>query len=151
MPTQHVFPQFAIGVGNGNISLNSGTWKIALGNAAGPIALTTAGISTAKLFSDWTAIVAEITGTGYTAGGLAVASPTWTAGGTSNAIATFTSGTNPSWPGSTFTANQAVLYQSSASTIQLAAFWDFAGAVSVTAQTFLLTINAAGFFNATAS
>lgn len=148
--TQHIFPQFAIGVGTGAINLSSGTWKIALGNAAGPVTQATSGISTAKVFTDWTAIVAEISGTGYTAGGLAVVSPTWVAGGTNNAVATFTSSTNPQWPGSTFSANQAVLYQSSASGYQLACFWDFAGAISVTAQTFLLTINAAGFFDATA-
>lgn len=149
--TGHVFPQFALGLAASNITLPGGTWKVALGNAAGPIALATAGISTAKLFTDWTAIVTEISGTGYTAGGVAVASPTFTAGGTSNSVATFTSATNPSWSTATFTANQAVLYQSSASTYQLACFWDFGGAVSVTAATFTATINANGLLTATAS
>ena len=115
----HVFPQFIIGVNLGDISLPGGTWKVALGNVAGPISLATAGVSTAKLFSDWTAIVPDITGPGYTAGGVAVASPTWSAGGANNSIATFTSSTNPSWTTATFSANQAVLYQSSASTYQL--------------------------------
>jgi hypothetical protein len=149
--TQHNFPQFAIGVGNGNINLSSGTWKVALGNAAGPVTLATSGISTAKLFTDWTAIVAEITGAGYIAGGVTVSAPTWLAGGTNNATATFTSATNPSWTGATFSANQAVLYQSSASGYQLACFWDFGGSIPVSSQTFLLTINAAGFFNGVAS
>src|SRR5271155_4120478 len=117
--TGHVFPQFFIGVAAGDISLPGGTWKMALGNAAGPIGLATAGISTAKLFTDWTAIVAEITGTGYTAGGVTVSAPPLAAGGSNNSIATFTSGTSPSWAGATFTANQAVLYQSSAGTYQL--------------------------------
>lgn len=149
--TQHIFPQFSIGEALGNITLGSGTWKVALGNAAGPITLATAGISTAKLLTDWTAIVAEITGTGYTAGGVTVVSPGYTLGGTSNSVATYTSGTNPSWPGATFTGvNQAVLYQSSASTYQLACFWDFGGSISVTAQTFLLSL-ATGFFTDTVS
>lgn len=149
--TQHMFPEFIIGAGLGDITFPGGTWKIALGNAAGPITLATSGISTAKLFTDWTAIVTEITGTGYTTGGVAVTSPTWTVGGTNNTVMTFTSGTNPSWSGSTLTANQAVLYQSSASTIQLAAFWDFGGAVSSTGSTYTLTINGSGLLTATAS
>ena len=149
--TGHIFPQFVIGVAAGNVNLSGGTWKVALGDATGPISLSTAGISTAKLFTDWTAIVTEITGTGYTTGGITVVSPTWAAGGSNNATATFTSGTNPAWTASTFTCNQAVLYQSSASTIQLCAFWDFGGAIPVTSEGFTAFINAAGLFNAIAS
>jgi hypothetical protein len=149
--TGHVFPEFMLGLAASEITLPGGTWKVALGNAAGPIGLATAGISTAKLFTDWTAIVTEITGTGYTTGGVAVTSPTFAAGGTNNSVATFTSGTNPAWTTATFSANQAVLYQSSASTIQLGAFWDFGGSVSVTAGTFTLTINASGLLTATVS
>lgn len=149
--TQHVFPQFMIGVSLADINLNGGTWKIALGDAAGPISLSTSGISTAKLFTDWTAIVAEISGTGYTAGGVTVTGLSFSAGGTNNSVATFTTATNPAWTSATFTANQAVLYQSSASTYQLAAFWDFGGAVSVSSNTFTLTIGANGLLTATAS
>jgi hypothetical protein len=149
--TGHVFPQFMLGLAAGDITLPGGTWKVALGDAAGPIGLATSGISTAKLFTDWTAIVTEITGTGYTAGGVAVSSPTFTAGGSNNSVATFTSATNPQWTSATFTANQAVLYQSSASTYQLGAFWDFGGALTVTGATFIATINASGFLTATAA
>lgn len=148
--TQHIFPQFAIGVGNGHINLATGTFKVALSNASGPITQATSGVSTAKTLTDWKAIAAEITGTGYTAGGLLVSSPTWVAGGTNDAVATFDSTTNPSWAGATFSANQAVLYQSDATTYQLVAFWDFGGSVPVSSNTFVLTIDAAGFFDATA-
>jgi hypothetical protein len=152
MTTGHVFPQFALGLAAGNISLPGGTWKVALSNAAGPISLSTSGVSTAKLFTDWTTnVAAEIGGGGYTAGGVAVSSPTFTAGGSNNSIATFTSGTNPSWSSVTFTANQAILYQSSASTYQLGCFWDFGGAVPVTSSVFTLTINANGLLTATVS
>jgi len=150
--TGHVFPQFALGLAASNITLPGGTWKVALSNAAGPVSLSTSGVSTAKLFTDWTAnVAAEITGTGYTAGGVAVSSPTFTAGGTNNSVATFTSGTNPSWSSASFTANQAILYQSSASTYQLGCFWDFGGAITITAATFTLTINANGLLTATVS
>lgn len=149
--TAHVLPQFAIGLGLGDIAMTGGTYKVALGDAAGPIGLATSGISTAKLFTDWTAIVTEITGTGYTAGGATVTSPTFTAGGTNNSVATWTSGTNPAWTSATFTANQAVFYESSASTYQLICFWDFGGAISVTGGTFTLSINGSGLLTATAS
>lgn len=150
--TGHVFPQFALGLAASDITLPGGTWKIALSDAAGPIGLSTSGVSTAKLWTDWTTnVAAEITGTGYTAGGVTVSSPTFTAGGANNSVATFTSSTNPSWTSATFTANQAILYQSSASTYQLAAFWDFGGAVPVTSSTFTLTINASGLLTATVS
>jgi len=149
--TGHVFPQFIIGLNAHNIALAGGTYKVALGNAAGPIGLATAGISTATLFTDWTAIVTEITGTGYTAGGATVSAPTFAAGGSNNSIATWTSASNPNWTTATFTANQAVFYESSASTNQLIAFFDFGGSVSVAGQTFTLTINASGLLTATVS
>jgi hypothetical protein len=149
--TAHVFPQFIIGMNAGNIVLTGGTYKVALGNAAGPIGLATAGISTAKLFTDWTAIVTEITGTGYSAGGTAVSAPTFTAGGSNNSVSTWTSASNPNWTTATFSANQAVFYESSASTYQLICFWDFGGSISVAGQTFTLSINASGLLTATAS
>jgi hypothetical protein len=150
--TAHVFPQFIIGMNAGNIALTGGTYKVALSNTAGPVTEATSGISTAKLFTDWTAnVAAEITGTGYTAGGATVSSPTFTAGGTNNTVATWTSASNPNWTTATFTANQAVFYESSASTIQLICWWDFGGAVSVTASTFTLTISGSGLLTATAS
>jgi hypothetical protein len=37
--TGHVFPQFIIGMNAGDIALGSGTAKIALSNATGPIGL----------------------------------------------------------------------------------------------------------------
>lgn len=147
----HVFPQFAIGLANGDINLTTGTYKVALGNSGTTITLATSGISTAKLFTDWTSIVTEISGTGYTAGGATVSSPTFVAGGTNDTVATWTDSTNPSWTTATFTANQAVFYESSASTYQLICFWDFGGAVSVTASTFQLTISGSGLLTATAS
>jgi hypothetical protein len=149
--TGHVFPQYIIGLNAHNIAMTGGTYKVALGNAAGPIGLATAGISTATLFTDWTAIVTEITGTGYTAGGATVSSPTFAAGGSNNSVATWTSASNPNWTTATFTANQAVFYESSASTNQLICFFDFGGSVSVAAQTFTLAINGSGLLTATVS
>jgi hypothetical protein len=150
--TGHVFPQFMLGLAASDITVPGGTWKVALSNAAGPVGLATSGVSTAQLFTDWTSnVAAEISGTGYAAGGVTAASPTFTAGGLSSSVATFTSATSPSWANATFTANQAILYQSSAATYQLAAFWDFGGGVLSSNQTFTLTINTSGLLTATVS
>jgi hypothetical protein len=146
--TAHVFPQFAQGIGEKLMNLPADTLKVALSNAAGPITLATSGVQAAKLFTDWaTNVAAEITGTGYTAGGLALAGVSWT---TTADVTTLTC-SNPQWTGATFTANQAVFYDSSASTIQLICFWDFGGSVSVTDGPFTLGINASGLYTHTAS
>lgn len=152
MATAHVFPQLIIGINAGNITLGSGTTKVALSNTPGPVTLATPGIATATLFTDWTSNVApEITGTGYSAGGATITGLSFAAGGTNDAVATWTTATNPNWTSATFTANQAILYQSSASTNQLICFWDFGGPVPVIAGTFTLVIAANGLLTAIAS
>ena len=71
--TGHVFPQFIIGMNAGHIAFAGGTYKMALSDVAGPVTLATSGVSTATLFTDWTSnVAAEITGSGYTAGGVTV-------------------------------------------------------------------------------
>ena len=125
---------------------------MALSDVAGPVTLATSGVSTATLFTDWTSnVAAEITGSGYTAGGVTVTGLSFTAGGSNNSITTLTTAANPTWTTSTFTANQAILYESSASTNQLIAFWDFGGAISVAGGTFIATVNGSGLLTATAS
>jgi hypothetical protein len=148
--TGHIFPQFIQSLAAGHVNLSADTFKIGLSNVTGPITLATSGVSTATTWSQWkTNVAAEITGTGYAAGGVAVASPTWAAGGANNSVSTLASSTNPSWTSATITANQAVLYDST--TGYLVAFWDFGGAVSVTASTLTLAINAAGLATVTTS
>jgi len=85
------------------------------------------------------------------AGGTAVSAPTFTAGGSNNTVSTWTSASNPNWTTATFSANQAVFYESSAATIQLICWWDFGGSISVARQTFTLAINASVLLTATAS
>jgi hypothetical protein len=146
--TAHVFPQHYQGLAQKLQALNTDALKVALGNAAGPITLATTGIQAAKTFSDWTAIVAEITGTGYTAGGLALTGVTVS---TSGNVCTLTC-SNPVWPSSTITANQAVFYDSTAGTEQLICFWDFGGTATPSVNgNFTLTVSGSGLLTATAS
>ncbi len=146
--TAHVFPQFALGLAQKLQNLASDSIYVALSDAAGPITLATSGVQAAKLWTDWTSnVAAEITGTGYSAGGLLLSGVSSTVTGD---VWTLTA-SNPSWTNSTFTANQAIFYDQSASTEQLIAFWDFGGAVSDVAGTFTLNINASGIVTNTVS
>ncbi len=143
--TAHVFPQFAQLAMSKSDNWSSDTLMVALSDVTGPVTLSTSGVQAAKTWSDWkTNVAAEITGTGYTAGGVAL---TGVSLATSGDVATL-SCSNPSWTGATFTANQAVFYDSV--TGDLVVFWDFGGAVSVTSGTFTLD-TAAGIVTATAS
>jgi len=93
----------------------------------------------------------EITGTGYTAGGVTLSSVT----------ASYNSGTkvwtfdcaNPTWTTATFTADGAVVYQSTGtdSTSVLLAYTDFGGSQSPVADTFTLTVPSGGIFTRTVS
>lgn len=146
--TAHVFPQFQLGLASKLQNLSSDTLKVALSNTAGPVTLATTGVQAAKLFTDWTSnVAAEITGTGYTAGGQTLTS---VASSVTGNVWTF-SAASPAWTTSTITANQAIFYDSTASTEQLICFWDFGGAVSDTAGTFTLTVSGSGIVTATAS
>lgn len=141
--TAHVFPQFGDASFKKLVDLSADTLMVALGNAAGPITLSTPGIQAAKTLADWKAIVPEITGTGYSAGGLAL---TGVAVSSSGNVETLTA-TSPVWPSSTITANQAVWYDSTAG--RLIAFWDFGGAQSSSGGPFTLTISGSGIITAT--
>jgi hypothetical protein len=144
--TAHVFPQFQLGLASKLQNLSSDSIMCALSNTAGPVGLATSGVQAAKLWTDWkTNVAAEISGTGYTAGGQLLTGVSSTVTGN---VWTLTA-TSPAWTSSTITANQAIFYDSTASTEQLIAFWDFGGAVSDTSGTYTLTINASGIVTAT--
>jgi hypothetical protein len=148
--TAHVFPQWALGAASKLQNLAAtDTLKVGLSNVAGPVTLSTTGVQAAALWTDWKSnVAAEITGTGYTAGGATISGQSVAV---SADVMTWTASTNPSWTTATFTANQAIFYDSSASTVQLICFWDFGGALTVTGATFTLTISGSGLLTATAS
>jgi hypothetical protein len=81
----------------------------------------------------------EITGTGYSAGGFAwtAAQNTTPAAGTTGCYTSWS--TNPAWTIATFTANAALIYNSSASNRAVAVL-TFGGDQSVVGGTFTLTL-----------
>jgi len=80
----------------------------------------------------------EVSGTGYTAGGQAVASKTNVA----STLKYVLSAANPSWTTATFTTAFAVIYDSTpASNKPLIAYIDFGGSQTVTAGTFTISVD----------
>lgn len=95
-------------------------------------------------------ITGEITGTGYTAGGATITSPTF--GYTSGTNTFAFDGDNVSWTSATFTARAAVIYDSTPgtdATRPLMMFVDFGADTPVTAGTLSLTWDAAGIASVT--
>ena len=109
--------------------LDTDTIKIALFTSSASLGATTTAYSTAN----------EISGTGYTAGGVTLASATIATTGTT-AYADFA---DPSWTGATFTANGALIYNNSASDKAIAVL-AFGGDFTVTGGTFKIVFPAAG-------
>lgn len=89
----------------------------------------------------------EITGTGYTAGGATLTSPTITYTSGTNTIALDAADTT--WPTSTLTARTAVVYKSTgtASTSPLICYQQESGDISTTVGTFSVVWNASGIVN----
>lgn len=85
----------------------------------------------------------EVTGTGYTAGGVAVSSKTETF---STNVAKFTSTATPQWTTASFTAYGALVYDNTI-TNKYAYCWNyFGGSQTVTSGTFTVNWNASGIF-----
>lgn len=109
------------------------------------VALTTSTYTPAPdthaFFSD---ITNEVTGTGYSAGGATLASPTLTIVGASNYVELDAADT--SWASSTITARYAIIYKSTgtAATSPLIGYVDFGADVSTSAGTFQITWDATG-------
>jgi hypothetical protein len=138
---------FALGTGVGKPG--SGTpdaFKTALyGNAVVPAQSSTAALTQYNGAGSTWVTANEVTGTGYTAGGVAVAPVTWTQG---TNVVTFTSSGSPQWTASSFTAYGCLVYDTT--TTNQAISWNyFGGAQTVTSGTFSITWNASGILTLT--
>jgi hypothetical protein len=141
--TAHTFPQLQVQLATKALNLETDSFFVMLGNLAGNpgVSLATAGIGSVVTPTQWKAIVPEITGTEYTAGGVELTSPSLVAAGTDDTVTTWTATIpSPTWgTASTITANQAMFYSSTSSVC--VAFWDFGGAVSSVNGNFTLTVS----------
>lgn len=93
----------------------------------------------------------EVTGTGYTAGGVTLTTKVVSYDTSSNTLKITSD--NPSWASSTITAHYAVFYVSTGTdaTSPLLAYWDFGADVASSSGTFTLTIPASGIITVTAA
>lgn len=123
---------------NGTIDLDSDTFYIALlSSSYSPSASN-------DTFSDVSSY--EITGTGYTAGGIALTGVTLNVSGTE----VIWTATNPVWTNVTFTARYAVIYKSGTTnsiTNPLVCCYDFTTDQTVTSNNFQINFNTSGIIN----
>jgi hypothetical protein len=120
------------------------TLKIALFNDA---TLTTGFVDDGSedTYTEIAAAHAEVTSTGYTAGGYTLANKTTGYDGSQDAY--LDNSVNPTWTGVTFTATHAVLYETATNKVR--AIYDLGGSKAVTTGTFTLILDAAGLLTVT--
>lgn len=144
--TAHVYTKLADSLTQGLVDLDSDALKVML------LSAYTVGTTQddAQYVSDITAVATEASGTGYTAGGVALSSVTWTASGHVFTLDC----ADPSWASSTIDAAYALFYDSTPgtdATNPVLCYWDFGGTQSSSAGTYTLTINASGLLTVTGS
>lgn len=106
-------------------NLTTDTLKIALYTANASLDSSTTAYDTTN----------EITGTGYTAGGVTITGVTVNSSG----YTAYVSFNNPSWPSASFTARAALIYNSSKANRSIAVL-DFGSNKTVSSNTFLITL-----------
>ena len=134
-----IFNNFKKLIMNGGVDLDTDTIKVALVTSS-----YAPNQDTHDFFDD---VTNEVSGTGYSAGGSALANKSVTADNTDNE-GVFDAD-DVSWTTSTITARAAVLYKDTgvASTSALICYIDFGADKSSTAGTFQITWNAEGILN----
>lgn len=134
-----IFNSFKMKIMNGSIDLDTDTIKVALVTST-----YTPNQDTHVFFSD---VTNEVTGTGYTAGGAALAGKAVTQDDTDNE-GVFDAN-DVSWTTATITARAAVLYKDTGtgSTSPLICYIDFGADKVSTAGTFTIAWNAEGILN----
>ena len=110
-------------------NLASDTIKIALYSSSATLGATTTAYTTSN----------EITGTGYTAGGVTLANQTVATSGTT----AYFDADDPTWTSASFTARGALIYNSTNSDKAIAVL-DFGGDFTVSSGTFRIVFPAAG-------
>lgn len=126
------------GFNGSDIDLVNDTVKVALVDSG-----YTPDLDAHDFFND---VTNEEGGTGYTAGGATLGSPTWAVVGASNVVKF--DGADTSWTTASIVCRGAVLYKSTgdAATSPLIAYVDFGSDKTADGGTFLITWNASGIF-----
>lgn len=147
--TAHTYTKFADALGQKTVDMDSDSFKVML------LSAYTVGSTqdTAKFVADVLAAGTETSGTGYSAGGQALATVSWTASGH---VYTWTFSGNPSWnaSGGALSAAYALFYDStpgSNATNPVVCYWDLGGTQTATNATFTLTISGSGLLTVTGS
>jgi hypothetical protein len=138
-----VFAYSVLQAGSNAVKYSTDSYKVALyaSNTMTPDnTVATAALTEYNGASSQWVTANESSGTGYTAGGVSVSSPTWTQ---SSNVVTFTSSGTPTWTSATITAYGCLVYDTTVSNEGLS-FNYFGGAQSTTAGTFTVTWNASG-------
>lgn len=122
----------------GNIDVENDTIKVALVTSS-----YTPNEDTHEYFSD---VTNEVTGTGYTTGGITVAGIALNEDTTNHEVEITC--TDPEWTSSTITARGAVFYKSTGttSTSPLICYLDFGSDQSVSSGTFTIDLGSEGFY-----
>lgn len=134
----HSYTKLGLSLGTKLVNFNSDTFKVML------LASYTVGTTqdTAQFVADVLAAPAtEASGTGYTAGGLTIASTSYTESGH---VYTFGSTATLQWTASTISAAYALFYDStpgSNATNPVLGYWDFGGTQSSSNGTFTLSLS----------
>src|SRR5665213_1038486 len=126
-----VFAYSVLQVGANVVKYSTDSYKVALysSNSMTPDnTVTTAALTEYNGVASQWVTANEVSGTGYTAGGVAVSSPTWTQ---STNVLTFTSAGTPQWTSASFTAYGALVYDTTVSNEGLN-YAFFGGAQTVT-------------------
>jgi len=95
-------------------------------------------------------VTTEVTGTGYTSGGVAVTATVGSVDTTNNRVAITFGNLSPGWTSATISAVGAIIYKSTgtASTDKLVQFVDFSGTVASTNGNYSVTFSTPLYINA---
>lgn len=137
-----VFAYAVLQMGTNSVKLSTNSYNVALyGNSGTPDnTVTTAALTEYNGVGSQWVIANEVSGAGYTPGGVSVSSPTWAQ---SSNVVTFTSAGTPQWTTATFTAYGGLVYDTTVSNEGLSYNY-FGGAQTVTGGTFTITWNISG-------
>jgi hypothetical protein len=131
-----IYTTFKEYAGDSTMDLDTHSFKVALMNNTHTFKATN---------STWSDVSAnQISGTGYTSGGVALATVTWAADGTTLKW----DAADSSWSTASFTAYHAVIYNDTHASDALVCSIDFGGAQTVAAGTFTIQWAATGILRA---